>query len=64
MGHRRFLPVDDKFCCSKKAFNREIEMRPPPILRCGIDLLDQMEALEVTFGKHPITLQRKKKDRG
>ena len=33
-----FLPRDPKFRHSKKAFNGEIEMGPPPELRSGFDL--------------------------
>jgi len=64
MGHHRFLLADHKFCCSKKAFNGEIEIRPPPKLRFGIDLLHQMEGLEVIFGKHPDTLRKNKRKMG
>ena len=53
MGHCQFLPRDHKFRRSKKAFNGETEMRPPPELLSGIDLFNQMEGLDVIFGIHP-----------
>ena len=45
MGHHRFLPGDHKFCRSKKAFDGEIEMKPPPEFLFGTNLLNQMEDL-------------------
>jgi len=61
MGHRRFLPGDHKFRRSKKAFNGETEMRPPPKLLSGTALLNQMEGLDVIFGKHPETKKKNKR---
>ena len=60
MGHCRFLLDDHKFRRSKKAFNGEIEIRPPPELLSGTNLLNQMEGLDVIFGKH---LETKKKNK-
>ena len=52
MGHHRFLLENHKFHHSKKAFNGETKMSPPPKLRFGSKLADQMKELEVFLRKH------------
>ena len=60
LGHRRFLPEDQKFRCSRKAFIGETEIRPPPELQSRSDLVSQMEGLDVILGKHPDTIRKNK----
>lgn len=51
--HRRLLDDDHSFRHDSRSFNGQVELRPPPKLWTGSELLKQMENVDVVYGKHP-----------
>lgn len=60
-SHRSFLDLYHKFGCNRKSFDGNTEMRLAPKTLSGSQLLDQMQGLDVTLGKCPISKQKKRK---
>ncbi|KAH0633357.1 hypothetical protein KY284_036143 [Solanum tuberosum] len=59
MGHRRYLPHNHKWRNEKKSFDGTEERRPPPQMRSGIEILNQVQDLEgLQLSKDP--MKRKK----
>nr|XP_029144822.1 uncharacterized protein LOC112708962 [Arachis hypogaea] len=51
LGHRRFLERGHKFRLSRAKFNGNIELRDPPAVLTGSEILEQLEGINVSFGK-------------
>ncbi|XP_057723796.1 uncharacterized protein LOC130939727 [Arachis stenosperma] len=51
LGHRRFLERGHKFRLSHAKFNGKIELRDPPAVLTGSEILEQLEGINVSFGK-------------
>ena len=51
MGHRRFLNGAHKFRMNRVVFYGRIDLRSPPIVLSGSEILKQQEDINVTFGK-------------
>lgn len=64
MGHRRFLKKDHKFRLNRSRFNGKFEEREPPSTLSGLDILNQLKNIDVTFGKEPESNDKGKKSRG
>ncbi|CAA7052795.1 unnamed protein product [Microthlaspi erraticum] len=62
MGHRRFLGSDHKFRYDKQHFDGSEELRNPPITPSGSTILQQVESVDVIFGK-PTEISKRKRDR-
>ncbi|XP_077237162.1 uncharacterized protein LOC143878814 [Tasmannia lanceolata] len=59
MGHRRFLPINHTFRSDKSGFDGTEEWRVAPIPLSGSQVLDQLQSINVTFGKKPDTSGKK-----
>ncbi|XP_077233608.1 uncharacterized protein LOC143875914 [Tasmannia lanceolata] len=64
MGHRQFLPINHTFRSDKSGFDGTEERRVAPILLSGSQVLDQLQSINVTFGKKPDTSGKKLDTRG
>ena len=53
MGHRRFLDQNHRFRFNKSQFDGNTELRNPPKLLSGSEILQQLEDIDVEFGKVP-----------
>jgi hypothetical protein len=53
MGHRRFLDRRHRFRLNRIHFNGEQEMRNPPKTLSGLEILEQLHDINVTFGRRP-----------
>ncbi|XP_057719684.1 uncharacterized protein LOC130934112 [Arachis stenosperma] len=51
LGHRRFLETGHKFRLSRAKFNGKVELRDPPAVLTGSEILEQLEGINVSFGK-------------
>ncbi|XP_057760053.1 uncharacterized protein LOC130980381 [Arachis stenosperma] len=51
LGHRRFLERGHKFRLSRAKFNGKVELRDPPAVLTGSEILEQLEGINVSFGK-------------
>ncbi|XP_039116440.1 uncharacterized protein LOC120251851 [Dioscorea cayenensis subsp. rotundata] len=51
MGHRRFLATGHKFRLNKIRFNGEQELRNPPKILSGTEILQQVQDINITFGR-------------
>ncbi|XP_058070934.1 uncharacterized protein LOC131219971 [Magnolia sinica] len=51
MGHRRFLELDHRFRSNSRSFDGTEEFSEAPTLLSGSDVLDQLQGINVTFGK-------------
>ncbi|XP_061347422.1 uncharacterized protein LOC133292947 [Gastrolobium bilobum] len=63
MGHRRFLHQRHRFRLNKVRFNGKQDMRNPPTLLSGCEILEQVQNLHVTFGRTPEVNGRGKRAR-
>nr|KYP46553.1 hypothetical protein KK1_031844 [Cajanus cajan] len=64
MGHRRFLNQRHKFRLVRSRFKGNVENRNPPLAITGMDVLQQVENLNVVFGKQPEEEVRGKRKQG
>lgn len=53
MGHRRFLHQRRRFRLNRIHFNGEQDMRSPPKRLSGVEILEQVQNINVTFGRRP-----------
>ncbi|XP_061358361.1 uncharacterized protein LOC133302572 [Gastrolobium bilobum] len=53
IGHRRFLHERHRFRLNRIRFNGKQDLRNPPRLLSGCEILEQVENINVTFGKRP-----------
>ncbi|XP_061343726.1 uncharacterized protein LOC133289743 [Gastrolobium bilobum] len=51
MGHRRFLDQRHRFRLNRIRFNGQQELRHPPKIISGFDVLDQVQNVDVIFGR-------------
>ena len=61
MGHRRFLPAQHRYRFNRNRFDGTIERREPPITPDGTMILNQLQSVNVTFGKQVILDSRRKR---
>ncbi|XP_077248875.1 uncharacterized protein LOC143888370 [Tasmannia lanceolata] len=64
MGHRRFLEANHRFRSDKSSFNGTKEKRLAPIPLSGTQVLDQLQSINITFGKKQDTGAKKHGKRG
>ncbi|XP_068486941.1 uncharacterized protein [Phaseolus vulgaris] len=64
MSHRRWLDGRHRFRLARMRFDGTIEDRSPPLKISGYDILQQVQNLNVEFGKEPILEERAKRQRG
>ncbi|XP_061355874.1 uncharacterized protein LOC133300365 [Gastrolobium bilobum] len=53
MGHRRFLPHRHRFRLNKVRFNGKQELRNPPRILTGCEILEQVQNVNTCFGRPP-----------
>ncbi|XP_061374183.1 uncharacterized protein LOC133316451 [Gastrolobium bilobum] len=63
MGHRRFLDQKHRFRLNKVRFNGKQDVRNPPRLLSGCEILEQVANINVTFGRAPEVSGRRKRGR-
>ncbi|XP_061339756.1 uncharacterized protein LOC133286368 [Gastrolobium bilobum] len=63
MGHRRFLQQRHRFRLNKVRFNGKQELRNPPRILSGCEILEQLQHVNVTFGRPPEVSRRGKRNR-
>ena len=51
MCHRRFLDASHRFRSNKSQFNGNTELRDPPKILSGSEILEQLQNIDVIFGK-------------
>ena len=51
MCHRRFLDASHRFRSNKSQFNGNTELRDPPKILSGFEILEQLQNIDVIFGK-------------
>ena len=64
MGHRRFLERGHKFRLRRAQFDGDVELRDPPKLLSGLEILEQVKNIDVTLGKKPKSNTVGKRTRG
>ncbi|XP_027941160.1 uncharacterized protein LOC114194957 [Vigna unguiculata] len=64
MSHRRWLDGRHRFRLARMRFDGTIENRNPPVVVSGYDVLQQVENVNVEFGKEPVLEERAKRQRG
>jgi len=64
MSHRRWLDGRHRFRLARMRFDGTIENRNPPLAISGYDVLQQVQNLNVEFGKEPLLEERAKRQRG
>jgi len=64
VGHRRFLSGGHKFRLNRVQFNGNIEDRDPPKQLSGSEILEQVKNINITFGKKPKSLDKRKRNCG
>ena len=64
MGHWRFLFRRHKFRLNRVQFNGNIEDRDPPKQLSGSEILEQVKNINITFGKKPKLLDKRKRNCG
>jgi len=64
MGHRRFLSRGHKFRLNRVQFNGNIEDRDPQKQLSGSEILEQVKNINITFGKKPKSLDKRKRNCG
>jgi len=64
MGHRRFLHKDHKFRLSCSLFDGRTELREAPEHLSGSGIFEQVQGINVTFGKPLEPIHTSKRDRG
>ncbi|XP_077217923.1 uncharacterized protein LOC143852426 [Tasmannia lanceolata] len=64
MGHRRFLEANHRFQSDKSSFNGTKEKRLALIPLSGTQVLDQLQSINITFGKKQDTDAKKQGKRG
>ncbi|XP_027151114.1 uncharacterized protein LOC113751338 [Coffea eugenioides] len=62
-GHRRFLPIDHSWRREKKPFDGNVDFRNPVAPLSGNEILDQVQNMEVNFGKTKAQSNAKKRKR-
>ncbi|XP_015953805.1 uncharacterized protein LOC127747539 [Arachis duranensis] len=62
-GHRRFLNQRHRFRLNRVRFNGEQEFRNPPKRLSGLDILEQVKDINVTFGRKEEAKVREKRRR-
>ncbi|XP_061344016.1 uncharacterized protein LOC133289989, partial [Gastrolobium bilobum] len=63
MGHRRFLDQRHRFRLNKVRFNGKQDLRNPPNLLSGCAILEQVQNINVTFGRKTNVIGRGKRRR-
>ena len=63
-GHRRFLPIDHHWRRERKPFDGKVDFRNPVIPLSGKEVLEQVERVEIQFGKtlQQIKARKRKRD--
>ncbi|QHO34862.1 uncharacterized protein DS421_9g270660 [Arachis hypogaea] len=51
LGHRRFLERGHNFRLCRAKFNGKVELRDPPAVLTGSEILEQLKGINVSFGK-------------
>ncbi|XP_077247212.1 uncharacterized protein LOC143886926 [Tasmannia lanceolata] len=64
MGHRRFLEANHRFQSDKSSFNGTKEKRLALIPLSGTQVVDQLQSINITFGKKQDTGAKKEGKRG
>jgi len=64
MGHWQFLSRGHKFLLNRVQFNGNIKDRDPPKQLSGLEILEQVKNINITFGKKPKSLDRRKRNCG
>nr|XP_027189367.1 uncharacterized protein LOC113786234 [Cicer arietinum] len=64
MGHRRFLDQRHRFRLNKVRFDGQQDMRGPPKMLSGLQILEQVQNIDVTFGRKPDKERSGKRIRG
>ena len=60
MNHRRWLNAGHKFRLCRNRFDGSVETRNPPLRISGINVLQQVQNLNIVFGKEPEVEERGK----
>ena len=64
IGSRRFLPAEHPWRLQKSKFNGDVDLREATKLLSGSEILQQVENINVTFGKTKESEPPRKKARG